>query len=652
MNRQTGNEKITALYSRLSRDDESAGDSLSIVNQKAMLEKYAAQNGFSNIAHFSDDGYSGGNFDRPDWKRLISEIEAGNVQTVIAKDMSRIGRDYLQTGFYTEVFFREKGVRFIAIANNIDSQDKESGEFAPFLNIMSEWYLRDASRKVKASHKARGMSGKRLTFKAIYGYRNDPEDREKWIVDPEAAAVVRRIFTLAAEGKGVTQIARILAEEKIERPSYHLNEKGIVHYTDSYDYSHPYAWSGNTIGHILERPEYMGHTVNFRTYKDSYKDKRAKMNPKENWVIFENTHEAIVDSGTWETVQKCRRTQRRTDHGEANPLTGLVFCADCGAKMYNHRAPYPTTFTNKKGYVCHRAPRDIYACSTYSLTGRRYDRTCTNHQIRTVVLRELALAAIQSASSLVKEDEAEFVRKMRETSEVKQDEAAKAHRKRITKEKKRIAELDTLIRRIYEDNVSGKLTDKRFEVLSAEYEQEQADLEQSIARLQAELDSFEADSTRADRFIELVKRYTDFSELTPQMITEFIEKIIVHEADKSSGERTQQVDIYLNFIGKFEVPAAPPSPEEIAAEEKARRKREQRREAQRRYIERENLKREQEEERERLTASLPEAHTGEEKRSRDLELQKLGQRQFKKREELKRRQHQEQTVAKKRGKTA
>ena len=595
MNRQTAGGKITALYSRLSRDDESIGDSLSIQNQKAMLEKYAAQNGFSNIAHFSDDGYSGGNFDRPDWKRLIEQIEKGNVGTVISKDMSRIGRDYLQTGFFTEVFFREKGVRFIAIANNIDSQDKESGEFAPFLNIMSEWYLRDASRKVKASHKARGMSGKRLTFKAIYGYMPDPQDKEKWIIDSEAAETVKRIFALTIEGKGPTQIARLLHDENVERPSYYLYKKGIVNYADSYDHSHPYAWSTNTIGHIIERPEYMGHTVNFRTYKDSYKDKQAKANTQENWVIFENTHEAIIDRETWETAQRCRKTARRTDHGEANPLTGLVFCADCGAKLYNHRMPYPTTYVNKKGYVCHRPPKDIYTCSTYNLTGRQYDRKCTNHHIRTVVLRELALDAIKSVSSFVKTNEAEFVKQVRESSAVQQEDAAKSHKRRIAKEQKRISELNTLIRRIYEDNVSGKLTDKRFELLSQEYEQEQTELEQSIERLQAELDSFHADSARADKFIEIVKKHTDFSELTPQMIAEYIEKIVVHEADKSSGERSQQVDVYLNFIGKFEIPAPAPTAEEIEAEEKARRKRTQRREAQRRYAAKQKQKAQEQE---------------------------------------------------------
>lgn len=596
MNRQTGNEKITALYSRLSRDDESIGDSLSIVNQKAMLEKYAEQNGFSNIAHFSDDGYSGGNFDRPDWIKLIEEIEKGNVATVISKDMSRIGRDYLQTGFYTEVFFREKNVRFIAIANSIDSQNKESGEFAPFLNIMSEWYLRDASRKVKASHKARGMSGKRLTFKAIYGYMSDPNDKDKWIIDTEAAPVVRRIFDLTIEGKGPTQIARILHDEKIERPSYYLYQKGIVNYENSYDHSEPYAWSTNTIAHIIEKQEYMGHTVNFRTYKDSYKDKQAKENPKENWQIFENTHPAIIDPETWETAQRCRKTVRRTDHGEANPLTGLVFCADCGAKLYNHRQPYPTSYVNKEGYNCTRAPKDIYACSTYNLTGRKYNRRCTNHQIRTVVLRELALDAIKSVSGFVKTNEAEFIKQVRETSAVKQDEAAKSHKKRIAKEQKRVVELNTIIKKLYEDSTTGKLTDKRFELLSADYEREQAELEQSIEALQAELDSFNADSVKADKFIELVKKYTDFSELTPTMIHEFIEKIVVHEADKSSGERQQQVDIYLNFIGKFDVPMPEPTAEEIEAEEKAFRKREQRREAQRRYAAKQKQKEQEQEE--------------------------------------------------------
>ena len=584
MIRQTEGTKITALYSRLSRDDELVGESGSIANQKSMLESYAAQNGFSNPEHFSDDGYTGGNFDRPSWKRLIAEIENGRIETVISKDMSRIGRDYLQTGFYTEVFFREKGVRFIAIANNIDSINRESGEFAPFLNIMSEWYLRDASRKVKAVMKARGMQGQRLTFTPIYGYTLDPGDKNKWLVDPEAAEVVQRIFALTITGKGPCEIARILAEDRIERPSFYMHKRGIVNYANRHDHSNPYAWGSSTIAHITRKPEYMGHTVNFRTYKESYKDKRAKEAPQDKWVVFENTHEAIIDGEMWETAQRCRKTVRRVDSwGVANPLTGLIFCHDCGAKLYNHRKPYPTTHTDHQGNTSTRGPKDIYTCSTYSLTGRHFNHKCSLHYIRTTVVRELVLDVIKHVSCLVNSNEAEFIKQVRETSAVQQEETAKTHMKRIEQEQKRITELNTLIRRIYEDNVKGKLTDKRFLLLSHEYEREQKELEQSVARLQMELEGFNKDSVRADKFIEIVKKYTDFSELTAPMIAEFIEKIIVHEADKSSGERTQQVDIYLNFIGKFEAPAPKPAPADTLAEEKARRRRAQCREAQRRY---------------------------------------------------------------------
>ena len=583
MNIKQQDTKITALYERLSRDDELQGDSNSIRNQKSMLEDYAEKHGFSNIRHFTDDGWSGGNFDRPDWKKLIAEIEAGNVATVICKDMSRIGRDYLQVGFYTEVMFREKSVRFIAISNSIDSANRDSGEFAPFLNIMSEWYLRDTSRKVKASHKARGTAGKRLTFAPIYGYRQNPQDKSEWLVDPEAAEVVRRIFKLTIEGKGPVQIARILSEGKVERPSHHMTTRGYAK-RDYHDMTHPYAWSGNTVGHILSKPEYMGHTVNFRTYKDSYKDKQTKFAPPEDWVIFEGTHPAIIDRETWETAQRCRKTVRRTDSlGEANPLTGLVFCADCGGKMYNHRIPHRTEYTHPNGKVYSRPPKDDYSCSTYSLTNRKFARQCSQHYIRTAVLRELALDAIRTVSGFVKRSEVEFIRQVREASTVRQEETAKAHRRRIAKEQKRVAELNTIIKKLYEDTATGKLSDKRFDLLSAEYEREQEELEQSIAALQAELDNFHADGERADKFIAIVKRYTDFTELTPSMITEFIEKIVVHEADKSSGEREQQVDIYLNFIGKFEVPAHEATAEELAEEEARREKRERHREAQRRY---------------------------------------------------------------------
>jgi len=335
---------------------------------------------------------------------------------------------------------------------------------------------------------------------------------------------------------------------------------------------------------MLSKPEYAGHTVNFRTDKQSYKDKKSREVPKEEWVIFENTHPAIVEQATWDTAQKCRKTTRRRDTtGEANPLTGLVFCADCGAKMHNHRTNHVQVFQNRYGYVCKKPPKDNYCCSTYNLTGRKFNRTCTQHQIQTKALRELILESIRYASGLVQEDEAEFIQQVRESSTVKQEKAANAHKRRIDHEKKRIAELDKLIRRIYEDNVIGKLTDKRFETLSGEYESEQTNLEESIQTLQEELEGFEADSLRADKFIEIAKRYTDFSELTAPMINEFIDKIYVYEGEKVDGERVQKVDVYLNFIGKVELPQRELSPEEIAEEEKEKRKRKQRREAQRRY---------------------------------------------------------------------
>jgi DNA invertase Pin-like site-specific DNA recombinase len=588
--------KITALYERLSRDDCTPEDSVSIINQRKILEKYATENGFTNIRHFQDDGWSGKDFQRPGWQELIAEIEAGNVATLITKNLDRVGRNYLQVGFYTEVFFREKGVRFIAVSNNIDSAngDDSMNEFAPFLNIMSEWYLRDASRKVKAVFKSKGMSGQRLTFKPIYGYLVDPDDKSKWIIDPIAAPVVRRIFSMTIDGIGSSVIARRLMEDRIERPSYYQQTHGIVN-NEQYDMTRPFAWAGSTIAHILRRPEYCGHTVNFRTYKDSYKDKRPKKTAKEDLVIFRDTHPAIVSEETYELAQTSRQTKRRTDHGEANPLTGKIFCHDCKAKMYNHRQPEARTVINKKGYVCHRSPKDVYDCSTYTLSRRKFDAHCTSHTIRTAVLRDIVLAVIKAASAAVNLNEEEFMASMRKISVVQQEETAAAHRKQIKQSEKRIAELNTLIRRIYEDNVSGKLTDKRFAALSAEYENEQTELEQTVIRLQAELDVFAEDNDNSQRFVEIVRKYTDFTELTPAMIAEFIDRIEVHAPDKSSGEREQQVDVYLNFVGQFDLPIPELSPEEMEAEEWKRRKRERCREAQRRYQSKKRAEREAQE---------------------------------------------------------
>ena len=581
------NEKITALYERLSRDDEMVGDSNSIVNQKKMLEDYAKQNGYTNIEHFTDDGYSGGSFDRPDWKRMVAGIEDGSIGTVIVKDMSRIGRDYLQVGFYTEVMFKEKEVHFIAIANGVDNQKRESSEFAPFLNIMNEWYIRDSSRKVTTVLRARGMEGKHTTNNAIYGYRKSEEDKNQWVIDEEAAEVVRRIYRMSLEGKGPYEIARILSEEQIERPSYYLAKRGLGTCRSNNNTATPYVWRGATVRDILSKPEYMGHTVNFRSYKESYKDKRAKKTPKADWVIFKNTQEAIVSEEMWNKVQELRKTVRRTDTvGEANPFTGLLYCADCGAKMYNHRGGAGRA-RNWKGELNgkRRPERDEYNCSTYNLSRQSYDKQCSQHYIRTEVVRKLVLETIKAVSDYVITNEEEFINRIYSSSRDKQKESIKSLKRKIAQDTKRVNELNMLMKKLYEDNISGKLSDKRFEFMLSEFENEQDTLEISMENAKAEIEKYESDTVRADKFIELVKRYTDFSELTTPMLNEFVEKILVHEADYSSGERVQEVEIYLNFIGKFELPVKEPTADEIAEHEKLKARRAKKAEYNRRYME-------------------------------------------------------------------
>jgi len=560
MNRQPNQTKITALYSRLSRDDELAGESNSITTQKRMLEEQAAKLGFSNVRHFSDDGFTGTNFDRPAWKELVAEVEAGNVAAVIAKDLSRVGRDYLQTGFYTEVFFREKGVRFIAIANNIDSENQESGEFAPFLNIMSEWYARDNSRKLKAAFRAKARSGKRSTNKHIYGYLKDPKDKTKWIVDREVAPIIERIFQMTIEGIGPSRIAKIFREEQIERPGFHMTRIGVGDHQWTED-KYRCEWNSSTVAKILSRQEYAGHTVNLRTQKESYKDKWVTWKPQEEWLIFENTHEALIPQETWELAQKCRRVKRRYNSmGEANPLTGLVHCADCGRRMYNNRVrAYKTK--NPSGNMGSRKARDVYTCPTYQI----HQNDCTQHYINTKTLQTLILEIIQRSTEFARNNEEEFTAIILEESAIRQGEAVKKHRRQIAKNEKRIAELDTLFKKTYEDFAAGNLTQKRFKQLSTGYESEQATLETETAQLQAELEQFDRDSLRADKFLELAKKYTDLPELTAPILHEFVDKVIVHEADKSSGVRQQQVDIHLNFIGHF----TPPAEEESEAETKA-----------------------------------------------------------------------------------
>ncbi len=556
MSKQLNSIKITALYERLSRDDELQGESNSITNQKHFLEDYARKNGFVNIRHFTDDGVSGTTFDREGFQSMIAEVEAGNVAVIIVKDMSRFGRDYLKVGFYTEVMFKEKGVRFIAINNGIDSSNQQDSDFTPFLNIMNEWYARDSSRKIQAIFKARMQEGKRVSPSVPYGYRRDPDDKQQLIIDPEPAAVVRRIFKLVLEGNGVNRIADILYADKILIPSAYA-EKYYPENQHSKSFHDPIRWTNQTIIHILEKREYMGHTVLGKTISESYKTKKRRKATEDELMIFENTHEAIIDEETWNNVQRLIETKRRPKKNGAPPcrLSGLLYCADCGSKLshrYNSRNKYDAD--------------NSYGCSSY----RQYTRNCTMHYIRVSVVENLILETIREVSAYALSNEKEFVKKVREASDVQQEATMKEYRRRLGKAKRRHEELDDLVKKLYESFATGKIPEKHFDRLLSGYDNEQTALEAEMQELQTGLDRYGADSVRADRFLELVKRYTDFSELTTPMLNEFIEKVIVHEADKSTGDRVQKVDIYLNFIGAFTVPKMEAA---LTAEQEAREQR-------------------------------------------------------------------------------
>ena len=556
MKKQTEKDKLTALYERLSHDDERAGESVSIENQKHFLEDYARKNGFVNIRHFTDDGVSGTTFDREGFQSMIAEVEAGNVAVIIVKDMSRFGRDYLKVGFYTEVMFKEKGVRFIAINNGIDSSNQQDSDFTPFLNIMNEWYARDSSRKIQAIFKARMQEGKRVSPSVPYGYRRDPDDKQHLIIDPEPAAVVRRIFKLVLEGNGVNRIADILYADKILIPSAYA-EKYYPENQHSKSFHDPIRWTNQTIIHILEKREYMGHTVLGKTISESYKTKKRRKATEDELMIFENTHEAIIDEETWNNVQRLIETKRRPKKNGAPPcrLSGLLYCADCGSKLshrYNSRNKYDAD--------------NSYGCSSY----RQYTRNCTMHYIRVSVVEKLILETIREVSAYALSNEKEFVKKVREASDVQQEATMKEYRRRLGKAKRRHEELDDLVKKLYESFATGKIPEKHFDRLLSGYDNEQTTLEAEMQELQTGLDRYGADSVRADRFLELVKRYTDFSELTTPMLNEFIEKVVVHEADKSTGDRVQKVDIYLNFIGAFTVPKMEAA---LTAEQEAREQR-------------------------------------------------------------------------------
>jgi DNA invertase Pin-like site-specific DNA recombinase len=568
MKTTNGQEKITILYQRLSRDDPNEnGESNSIANQRHMLETYAEQNGFTPYISESDDGYSGTGWARPGWERIIEGIEAGRVSCLIVKNLDRMGRDHLRVGLLLEMF-REKNVRFIAINDGIDTALGED-DFTPFRAILAEWYAKDCSRKVTAVFQSKGKGGQPLCTMPIYGYVKDPADKTKRIIEPEAAAIVRRMFQMTIDGMGPFQIARQFCYEGIERPSYYYVRMGLLPDSKRCNHDRKYNWDGSAVSKLIKNPAYKGDMVNFKTTKPSYKKHQSVANPKEKWVVFEEYYPPIVDKETWELAQKLLHTRRRPVFGESNPMTGLLFCADCGAKMTNRRHIKEKGDENGNGRVY---KDDNYECSTNRIHAARFIAKCTLHFVTSAAVRTLILETIKHVALYARKNEAEFAEKLREASTIKQANDAKDNKRQFNKNERRIAELDVLFRKVYEDNAIGKLSDERFTLMSGDYEREQKELREQNAELQTQLDAYEQDSQSAARFLELARKYPVFDELTPQMLYEFVDKVYVHEADKSSGERKQQIDIHLNFIGQFIAPSEPvpePTPEEIAAAEKA-----------------------------------------------------------------------------------
>ena len=533
------NEKITPLYERLSHDDELQGESMSIQHQKQMLEEYARQNHLPNPTHFTDDGISGTRFDRPGFTAMMEEVEAGRVEAIVIKDMSRLGRDYLKVGQVMEIL-RQQGVRLIAINDGVDSL-KGDDDFTPFRNIMNEFYARDTSRKIRSSVKAKGMSGKHTASQAPYGYLKSPEDKNVWIVDDEAAAVVRQIFSLTMEGYGPYQITEILELEKIDIPACHLQKHGAgLHQHKVFE--NPYHWSASTVASILKKREYLGHTVNFKTRKH-FKDKKSHYVDESEWTIFENTHEAIIDRETFENVQRIRGNARRypDGFGELHPLTGLMYCADCGGKMYVHRT-----------YNGQRIPQ--YTCGQYSKTPVG-TRCPTQHRIKADVVITLVSDMLRAIAEYYKTDRTEFIKTVQEAQATQQTTDISKKKKRLAAAKRRAGELEKLMCKIYEDNALGKLPDSRYAALDAQYAKEQDGLSGEIDGLEKAISGFEQSKKSAEKFITLVEKYENFDTLTTTMLNEFIEKILVHErARKGSQDTTQEVEIYFNFVGRYVPP--------------------------------------------------------------------------------------------------
>ena len=549
-------EKITALYERLSRDDELQGESNSIINQKKILEEYASKNNLSNIIHFTDDGISGTQFDRPGFMEMMNGVNTGNISCIIVKDMSRLGRDYLKVGQCMEIL-RQKGVRLIAINDNVDSFYRED-DFTPFRNIMNEWYARDTSRKIQSTFRSKGESGKHTASTPPYGYIKDEKDKDKWVVDEKAAQIVRRIFNLTMQGNGPYRIAKILEAEKIDIPAYHQQKLGYGLY-QSKNFEHPYRWCSSTIASILKKKEYLGHTVNFKTRKH-FKDKKSKYVSEDNWLIFENTHEAIIDQETFDNVQRIRGNVKRYPDGwgEYHPLTGLMYCADCGSKMYVHRT---SNYKNIPYYVCSNYKK--VPCGTLCPSA---------HRIKAEAVLNLIQETLKDIKKYLDEDNEAFIRSIQNEMEEKEKVEIEKKRTRLIDSKGRLQELERLMCRIYEDMILNKIPNSRYEILNNQYEMEQITLSKEIKDLELAISRYEKETDRARKFISLINRYENFEELTTTTINEFVEKIIIHERDRKGSQNSKQkIEIYFNFIGNYEAPK-----EELAEEERLKLEEEER----------------------------------------------------------------------------
>ena len=530
MKTKTAKDSITALYCRLSVDDELNGESNSITHQKEMLEEYAQKNNFYNIKFYVDDGYSGTNFNRPAFKELIKNIDSGIVGTVIVKDMSRLGRDYLKVGYYSEVYFGEAGVHFIAVNDNVDNTIENDSDFTPFRNIMNEWYAKDTSKKVRAVIRAKGMSGKSTCNCPPYGYIKD--ENGNWLVEKEAAEIVKRIYRLCIEGYGPMQISKKLNAQEAISPVVWKNKVGWKYKLEKVD--HPELWTVSAIRRILSNPIYLGNTVNFRTKKKSYKSHSVVYLPKDEWVIFEDTHEAIIDRDTFDTVQKLREGVRRrvSIDGEMSIFSGLLYCADCGAKMYLNR---------------HRgSEKDAFNCASYR---KEKERTCTSHYITLHAIEDIVLYDLQRVLGMAKGQETEFVSMLQEKNKkmTKSDLSEKA--KECDEAEKRIAVLDRIIQNLYEDKVSGTLSEERFIKLSKNYESEQAELTDKVKFLKEELMAVQKETADINKFMRLIKRYTEITELNAEIVRTFIDKIYVHKGEKAQGGHRQTIEIIYNCVG-------------------------------------------------------------------------------------------------------